>query len=351
MGIIRFLLAIAVCDSHYPVMEWDIVDGHEAVLTFFAISGFYMALILDRSYPNARSFYLSRFVSLYPMYVFAVTVSVALLVSLDVHPMTSRETVASLMEDPVSALALTWSSVCVVGQEMLFSLAPASEGGLHFVTASGHALYSHVPLVQAWSLSLEAVFYALAPALVALRTRTLLVLAGASLLAKVAVMYTGMAEIELLKRFFPIEFWLFAGGALSYRAFAQLAPEPRAWDYLAFAVLVAAVFLASEAPKGAEPFALPAAALVSMPFVFRGFRRFSFDRLVGKISYPFYLLHFSVIAVFDAFFEEPSGLVIFLMTLTAATFTHSLFSLATDPLKRKLRLAPLPAVAYQTARI
>lgn len=351
MGIIRLLLAIAVCDSHYPVMEWGIVDGHEAVLTFFAISGFYTALILDRSYPNSRSFYLSRFAALYPMYVFAVTVSMTLLISLDVHPMTSRETVASLMADPASALALIWSSACVVGQELLFSLAPAADGGVHLVATPSHALYKHVPLVQSWSLSLEAVFYALAPALVVLRSRTLLLLAGASLLAKAAVMYTGLFEIGLFKRFFPIEFWLFAGGILSYRGFTRLAPEPKIRDCLTFAGLVAAVFLAAEAPEGAKPFALPAAALVAMPFVFRGFRRFSFDKLVGKISYPFYLLHFSVIAVFDEFFEEPSGLGIFLTTLTAAIFTHSLFSLAIDPLKRKLRLAQSPAVGYQTARI
>ena len=68
MGAVRFLLAFAVFNSHFPVVDWAIVGGHEAVLAFFAISGFYMALILDTSYGSARTFYMSRFLSLYPMY-------------------------------------------------------------------------------------------------------------------------------------------------------------------------------------------------------------------------------------------------------------------------------------------
>ena len=43
MGMIRLLLAIAVFNSHFPSLpDLPMVDGHEAVLAFFAISGFYM---------------------------------------------------------------------------------------------------------------------------------------------------------------------------------------------------------------------------------------------------------------------------------------------------------------------
>lgn len=133
MGIIRFLLAIAVFNSHFPMLDLPIVDGHEAVLSFFAISGFYMALVLDTAYASTRAFYMSRFLTLYPIYVFALIISIALVMTLDVHPMSTAAELKQLLSDPISFLVMVWTSIFVLGQELLFSLAQSPDGGLHFV--------------------------------------------------------------------------------------------------------------------------------------------------------------------------------------------------------------------------
>lgn len=338
MGIIRLLLAFAVFNSHFPSFEGTpLVNGHEAVLTFFAISGFYMALILDRSYNDARSFYWSRFLTLYPMYVLAAVISLGLLTSLDVHSLTNRETLRAIAADPASFLVMAWTSATTIGQELLFSLTRSPQGGLHFTAYSHDALWTDAPLIQAWSLSLEATFYALAPFLVRLRSRTLVGLLATSLALKLAIMASPLSGVIFFKRFFPLEFWLFVGGILAYRIHRQLPETPRWYDYGLFLALAGLALVADGAPKPLLPFFLPTAALLSMPLIFRGFKRLRADRFAGKISYPFYLLHYIVIALFETYAEDPEGGQILAAALTASIAFHFLFDPGIESLKSKLR--------------
>ena len=353
MGIIRLLLAIAVFNSHFPLTDLPVVDGHEAVLAFFAISGFYMALILDRTYTSARTFYMGRFLSLYPVFAFAMTVSVALLITWDIHPMTSLDNLKSVLAHPAGFLALVSTSILPVGQELLFSFAVTPEEGLHFLTAASRTgLWHHAPLIQAWSLSLEIVFYALAPLLVTLKTRNLAWLVGLSLCAKVLVVTGGLLDVVALRRFFPMEFWLFGSGILAYRFYKTLPETPALFDSLVFTALIAAIFMVGEAPPEATPFALPFATLFSLPFIFRRFRDFTWDRVVGKVSYPFYLIHFSAIAVFETIMEEPLGWDILAVSLAAAVATHALFGPGIEILKQtvRLRLGSMPPRARAHVR-
>lgn len=333
---IRLLLAVAVLNSHLPLTDWPVVDGHEAVLAFFAVSGFYMALVLDSAYGSARAFYLSRFLTLYPLYVLALIVSVGLLVSLDIHSMTTFSKMKAILSDPAGFAVMAWTSLCLVGQELLFSLSLGPDG-LVFVTESRDALWKNAPLIQAWSLSLEAVFYALAPMLAVMRTRTLAALAGLSLCAKIGVMALGLSDVVFYRRFFPLEFWLFACGMLAYRLYKGLPGKSRPLDLLAFGALAAVILMAGEIPESMQPFVLPFAVLFSLPFVFRRFCRSAFDRYVGRISYPFYLFHFTVIAVFEMYIDEPCGWDILAVTLVIAVAANALFSPGLERFKRLLR--------------
>lgn len=348
MGIIRLLLAIAVFNSHFPFLEVPVVDGHEAVLAFFAISGFYIALILDTTYNSSREFYWGRFLSLYPMYLIGLSISVALLTVGDIHPMTGLDKMQSLLSDPLAFAIMLWTSACVFGQELLFSLGQSPDGGLHVVEASRHGIWRHAPLIQAWSLSLEIVFYALAPLLVRLKTPTLCGVVVLSLLAKIGVVTGPLADVVFFKRFFPTEFWLFGCGILAYRYYRTLPKQSRAIDYFCFILLVGAILIVGDVDDPYLPFALPAVTLVALPFVFRTFSVTRFDRDIGKISYPFYLLHFSAIAIFEEYWEEPLGLHILAATLIAAILAHTAINPGTEFLKQRLRAAkrlPLGAEA------
>lgn len=266
MGIIRLLLAIAVLNSHFPFLEMPMVDGHEAVLAFFAISGFYMALVLDTPYASPGSFYMGRFLSLYPIYLFALIFSVALLVTWDIHPMTNLDKVQTLLSDPISLLVMLWTSACILGQELLFSLAQSPDGQLHVVETSRYAIWRHAPLIQAWSLSLEIMFYALAPFLVRMKSKTLIVLIAVSVVAKATIMVGSGAEIVFFKRFFLSEFWLFGCGIMAYRLYTLLPPKARITDALLFVALIITICIADLTPEKAEPFTLPLVTILALPW-------------------------------------------------------------------------------------
>src|SRR5689334_17258530 len=76
MGIIRFILALSVALWHVPQAPLKLVYAAPAVLGFFIISGFYMAMVLTEKYKDARSFYVARFWRLYPAYAAMLVVMI-----------------------------------------------------------------------------------------------------------------------------------------------------------------------------------------------------------------------------------------------------------------------------------
>jgi peptidoglycan/LPS O-acetylase OafA/YrhL len=56
MGYLRFWLALAVLSGHLgPLLGLSLADSSAAVLGFFVISGFYMAMVLDGKYGQDRT--------------------------------------------------------------------------------------------------------------------------------------------------------------------------------------------------------------------------------------------------------------------------------------------------------
>src|SRR5258705_9507951 len=72
MGLMRFLLAMAVVVGHMASSmdtAYALIPGTLAVEVFFSISGFYMSLILTGKYHDRTTFYVNRFLRLYPVYL------------------------------------------------------------------------------------------------------------------------------------------------------------------------------------------------------------------------------------------------------------------------------------------
>lgn len=336
MGIIRLLLATAVCNSHFELTGLPMVDGHEAVLTFFAVSGFYMAMILEERDESRSSFYKNRILSLYPMFLFAVGISAAIMFILDAHPLINRAQMIEFLDNPWGAFIVLWTSLCVVGQELLFSLGISEGGHLQFLNGNMSSLYNCVFLVQAWSLSLEAVFYFLAPFLVRLKGNTLLALSTGSLIFRILITITPLSDHSFFLRFFPADFWLFGFGIISYRFYRGLPKSSSPFDFIAFIAMIVLIFVAGGVGSNYEPFLLPMTALILQPFIFRAFQSLLIDCVVGKITYPFYLLHYSVIGLFEQYSEDPLGWQVFAVSMTAAVITFLLFNPGLGVLKSKI---------------
>jgi len=176
MGLLRILLALCVVVTHAPSsLKGYFLSGAVSVQAFFIISGFYMALVLDRKYNFEGAtiiFYQQRYLRLAPMYwvTLVVTLIAAGMHGLAVHRL-SGAIQAWFSEAPkmapltLATLLATQLTLCGIDALMFLKLAG---NPLHLsftpsfqTEALPAAQFLVVP--QAWSLSIEILFYILAP--------------------------------------------------------------------------------------------------------------------------------------------------------------------------------------------
>lgn len=336
MGLIRLLLALIVVHSHYDYGDLYLLTGHEAVQGFFVVSGFYMALVLDGKYTNARDFYRARLLRLAPMFYLATALSLFLLLAFDYHFSTTREELRALMADPLAAVLYVWWSLCALGQELSFSIGlDRVHGGLRVVSSSYQSLWKMAPVVQTWSLSLELVFYACAPLLVRLGTLRLLLVTAASLALAGLVHLTPYGDHVFFVRFAPMELWYFAAGILSYRLYKALPRQASSWDLFAVALLVLFVLgLGMGQGHWTRSMILAAALVALMPLAFRGLRSSGTDRMLGRMTYPLYLLHLLAVTAFERYLPEAPFWQVAIAALCLGLAGYCLVEI---PLERMLR--------------
>lgn len=316
MGLVRFLLAVTVVINHTgPLYGLVFTDAYMAIKVFFIISGFYMALILSEKYTGpgrCRLFYSNRFLRLFPVYwaVLLVSLAVSRFFLLELHTalLLGPWEIWGHTLRPGTIAALVAANVSIFGQDLLFftHLTPGT-GTLAF---AWDALYRAVPgwffllIPQTWTVSLELVFYLLAPWLIR-RSNAFLVAAIAVSLALRAVIYVADFPFDPWKqRFFPVEYGFFLCGILSYRLYARLKtvaiPRRTHW---AVAGLYLATILGYQFLPGAKgkEFFLYAATMAAIPFLFLLTKKIRFDRAIGELSYPIYISHWTVIMLVEYF--------------------------------------------------
>ena len=159
------------------------------------------------------------------------------------------------------------------------------------------------PLIMphAWTLSCELCFYAIAPWLVRWRT-SLLVLVVVFAVAMINTLHwwvpTSRAEL-LLDYAFPFQIGFFVLGLLGYRLMrAKVAwVSGRSGLILSGALFLMVVlfqWFVSLSYRGGMTVIFVAACL-GVPALFRLTSKWRWDRLLGELSYPVYLIHILVI--------------------------------------------------------
>ena len=352
MGFLRTYLAVCVVAAHSsPVLPWGTHGGREAVQIFFAISGFYMQLVLGRGpgggkYRSARAFYASRALRIYPPYfaalLFVAGVSAAWAAATDTgYWLTLDRTLRGPAgggpgAGPAGSAVAVGSNFTLLFQDWVMFLGDDG-GGLRLspdFRRDAAPLYEFLWIPQCWTVGVELTFYLCAP-LLARRasTRTLLVLAAA-LLARVSVYRaaTGAAD-PWTYRFFPFELTQFVIGMLGCRwmtsgaggrvcravraaAVRARAARPRSaavggaialgaglWVHLAANGAARAWAARAWPPAGEYAYLLSLAGWgVLLPVLFSATRDDPADRGLGELSYPIYLVHYTVaLVVWGAF--------------------------------------------------
>lgn len=380
MGLLRLLHAISVLIWHStPIFGLPLIGGVAAVQTFYMISGFYMTLILETKYVGQGSYPLfisNRFLRLFPIYwvILLLTVGTAILWRLSTGHWAQLDPFV-VWRHQLSGptwLYLLGANLAIVGQDWLLFLGLNPQTGALFLTpnfvANSPPIYDFLLVPQAWSIGVEISFYLVAPLLVRRPVYQVGALVLLSLLLRAYIYYgRGWHFDPWTYRFFPTELAFFLCGTLAFRLYERLKqqawPCAIAWGVTLLVLGLTILYPLLPTPLNNEEVKMwchYALILLGLPFVFLATATSKFDRWVGELSYPVYLVHFLIITILRA---RPGvvqlglseGTLALLLSLVAAWMLK--ISIA-NPIEtiRQARVtahtpSPLPGSAHATAEI
>jgi len=316
MGALRFILAMSVAYGHAgDFLGFPLIPGDTAVQCFYAVSGFYMALVLNEKYsPQSSSYFLfisNRFARLFPAYaaVLCLTLIFAAVSSPELPFVSRWHSLPPL--DWWSAAFLIGSQILMWGQDLYFYMT-LKAGALTFWPDFHTAPEPIIPLLvipQGWTLGLEFSFYLIAPFIVRRSAAAIVTMLAASLALRLLLQLAGYSGDPWSYRFFPSELAVFLLGAVGYRVYKSSphsdltsARAPQLLRTFGVAVLCVGAALLINRWNGLSRVASVVfftLAVLAIPLLFRASKNWQFDRLLGELSYPIYICHVLVIWCLD----------------------------------------------------
>jgi peptidoglycan/LPS O-acetylase OafA/YrhL len=313
MGTLRTLYAIAVVFEHLPGNL--LVGAQNAVQLFYIISGFLISYVLveRKAYPSVKSFYINRYLRLYPIY-FAIAILTLIAFTLALATGKNINFFNTYIKAPQLAdIFLIVSNLTLFFQDwVMFS--GVEENRLVFAKnffISEVMLFQGLLVPQAWTLGVELTFYLLAP-FILFRKRILIALLVSSFILRVYLISIGLGTQDpWTYRFFPTELALFLLGALAhqillpiYQKLSTTQIEKYSKISAYFLILLTLVFSFIPIKEIQKSFALFCVFLLLMPltFIFQSNRKW--DKWIGDLSYPIYISHKLVITVSSFFISK-----------------------------------------------
>lgn len=340
MGAIRFLLALSVVLGHFgaPVR---LGPGDSAVQAFFAISGFYMAMVYQEKYHNlpVTTFYSNRYLRLFPSYAIVLVSTAALGVIFGSFPTATLADMQWLAQhgSPGTLFAVAFSNLTMIFQDvfLLLGIDPAS-GRLVFeprTFAAEMPSYRYMLVPQAWSIGSELLFYLLVPLLAKRSTLFIALTIAVSVMIRASSYYLFYFGEPWTYRFTPSEFLNFGTGMILYRLYVKYGAM-RSFKVFSGPALTFCIGIHIIYPyipsylyvfnTGSFAFQPSSSTLFSIivvlatPFIFHATRNNRVDRWIGELSYPLYINHFFV-ALFCIFvFGWRSPILLTIVAIAAA---------------------------------
>ncbi|MEO6052670.1 MAG: acyltransferase [Chthoniobacterales bacterium] len=346
MGILRLYLALCVVTAHSsPIFPWDTHDGNRSVQIFYIISGFYMALVLSSRYSNKHDFYLSRFLRIFPLYWIVLLLIVGWSLFSGWHSgqwLTLQRFVTHPFEaNGMAGIGLaSFSNITLFGQDWVMFLSHPLGQTFQMTEAFGkdtNPLWRYLIIPQAWSVGVELSFYVLAPFFNRLRSRDLLILVVSFFMLRFyASMNLHLNYDPWMYRFFPFEISQFLLGMLGFRIYACFRASGKSWlpsfnrkraFPIAFVVVCVALivcnlienyFLGHSTWAWRSLCTYPLWA-VGIAFLFALLGNNPIDRWVGELSYPVYLVHYTIAASLFPYVSKANwGLITALLSVAVA---------------------------------
>ncbi len=335
MGIIRTLLAVCVIVAHSgPLLGYNSVGGKVAVQCFFIISGFYMAMILKEKYQakeNAYWLFISnRFLRIFPLY-WAVLLIVFVFSCYVFAGDNSSEiglyssNILNLRLSFFQSLFLLFTNLFIFFQDTVMFLS-FNGNGLKFVSdfrTSSPPVYGFLFVPQAWTIALELLFYTIAPFLVKLKTGTIFFLIILSVGIRYLLYSSGLNFDPWTYRFFPAELGFFLLGIIAYELYCRFSPSV-VIQKISFLYLLIFIIFFDRLHIWHKEEILYGSFVLLLPAIFEFTKSTRFDREIGELSYPIYILHIFIIQVMDFFHVESTLLAILLSVVFSFIITKTI---------------------------
>lgn len=304
MGALRLMLALCVVVGHSegPILGYWGVEAFYAVNLFFIISGFYMSLVLNEKYTGPASnttFYLNRIIRLYPTYWIAM--ALALLVAI-VGGSLGNLYGWFLSLGPATRAFYLATNIFIVGQDLPYTYCFTPRGSAECIWGGQFGLNP-----VCWSISVELMFYAVAPYVLRSRGRTLSFLAlGTAYACAIQLLRFPLAlslvsphaDLTTLAYFHaPSSILFFALGGVAYHFVYKAILRGKVvfspWTYLL--VLLAIIPISFTHTILPWSHALIYTGLIPVLFILT--KSSKIDRFIGDLSYPAYMFHFPILAL------------------------------------------------------
>ena len=285
MGFLRFFLATSVLIGHAlePLYGFKFLDARVAVNTFFILSGFYMTLILNNKYSqNVNLFFRNRFLKIFPLYLLSIFLS--LIINFSSIKIFYESLVLS------SKIFYLFSNIFIFGQELSWIFC--------FKNLDSECVQSPMWMLNpvTWSLSVELLFYLIAPLIVTQLKRVyLFILLGSlymlglnfiNLPTDSSFFNPNLSSESLFYFHFGASFIFFGFGSLAYHISKNM------YDYK---IIIIILLLILDFTTFKMDFWMPFIISMAIIPIFDLTKQSKIDRFFGLLAYPIFLLHFPIL--------------------------------------------------------
>jgi peptidoglycan/LPS O-acetylase OafA/YrhL len=274
-----------------------------------------MALVLEGKYKDVSLFYSNRLLRLFPTYFVMTALTIGAVYLFNASATLNPELIDRMLQNPLTAVVMAIENLVMVGQEMLFWMSVDESGALVWdprgplPDETTVVAWQGVFVPQAWSLSMELMFYAVAPFLARAGWKWIAAICAASIALRLGGAFIDVDYLLWQGRFFPTALFLFLLGMLAHKGLPLAAKLPKAVGWIV-ALAVLAFIVAFPLLGWTDVrmrWAVYAIFALTTPFIFHAFKDNALDRWIGDLSYPIYMTQLFVIG-FVLTLEPPFGL-------------------------------------------
>ena len=228
---------------------------------------------------------------------FTVFLSVAIIIVTNGHNWAFLQSYKNQSLGLFSWLYLCLTNLFIIGQDVsLFMGLNNLTGNLYFTSFYNHSnppVYFFMLVLQAWTISIEIMFYLIAPFIVRKKITFIALFFFITAVLKYVLYSRGLNYDPWSYRFFPAEMFFFLLGVLSYKLY--LATKnfslPKWFLVCSFAVTLSAVILFEMLQLQFHKYIYFVCFALAIPLIFQLTKDIKWDRLIGEYSYPMYISH------------------------------------------------------------